>query len=128
MGSAIITWYRDNQIIGVFKPSKPTNSINLSSSYNLTSYLTNGVGLDISFLPGYGQYRCNITTVAQEISLLVNVVAQSDYQLQIIAPYTATEKKQFILECIVTFILGRPSSADDFVWYLIDQRPQRITG
>lgn len=128
LDSTTIAWYRDSQILGVFEPPKPTNIKNSLSSYNLSSYLTNGVGLDIKFLPGYSQYYCNITTPGQEISLLVNVVAQSEYQLQIVAPYTATENKEFILECIATFTSGRPSTTDKFVWYRIGNHPQRLSG
>ena len=126
LNSTIITWYQNNQLLGVFKPPKLINTVN--PSYNLTSYFTDGVGLTISFFPGYSQYRCNITNIGQEISMSVNVVAQSDYQLQIMAPYTATENKQFLLECVATFTLGRPSNADHFVWYRIDHRPQRLAG
>ena len=128
MNSTTITWSRSNLILGEFKPPKPANSENPSPSYNLTSYSNNGVGLIISFLTNYNQYHCNITTPGQEISLLVNVVARSDYQLQIVAPYSATESKRFILQCIATYKFGGPSSNVNFVWYRMDRQPQRLGG
>ncbi|EDV19310.1 uncharacterized protein TRIADDRAFT_62264 [Trichoplax adhaerens] len=122
VSKTVITWYQNSRILGQYKPRNPP-TVSQSTLYNLTSS-SKGIGLHLTTLMVYSQYRCSIATPGQLIFLVVNLTRQSDYQLRIVGPYNVIESKEFILECVATFTLGNSSSRDYFQWYQIGQQSQ----
>ncbi|EDV25637.1 uncharacterized protein TRIADDRAFT_55942 [Trichoplax adhaerens] len=118
------TWFNNNQQLGTISANSSTITsvggftLNLNSD-NVSTTLT--IFKETS-LNVYSNYRCNITTVAQTISIQGNLIKISDYQLQVLGENSILEGQTMQLECTVIYTLGNASGWETFTW-LLDNSP-----
>lgn len=116
-------WFKDDQPFG---PIISESASNFTVAGNYALYLDPGnvsttlILFKTISINVYGQYRCNISTYGQSLSVNGSLIIRSDYQLAIVGNNSVIEGQPLQLHCMAKFILGRASGLETFSWFQED--------
>ena len=120
MNGTTFLWLKNDQVLGSISSEQQSPSFlpeSMTISVNPDRKSTTLAILTTTSLNVYGQYKCNISTPGQRISVAGYLVQNSHYQVSILGPLSLSENSPLTLECITDYTLGNMTGHETFSWY-----------
>lgn len=120
LNGTTFSWLKDDQLLGSISSEQHNPSIlprSMTISVNPDRKSTTLAILTTTSLDVYGQYRCNISTPGQRISVTGFLARNSHYQVSILGSWTVSENSLLKLECFANYTLGNATGLENFTWF-----------